>query len=272
MLKDPFNSAIGEQILSSFSYDEGTYPATALLKTSEKVWQDTPTEKLAPTTHRFVIMLTDCLTEERKVEDWKSTVNDFKFNLSVLLLKDHKYSGDFNFLETVAPGSSIVLDTTESDKMSVALCDLMTKQFNKVIAKIESTSTARGDAILTPTVPSFNQNSVEFLDVGSTIGSTDFHTAIRKGSGGQQQQMYYASAPDATIPFADKLLQTKQQQQPASSSPPPLEDTLRKLSRHYQDLARAKIPTIQDAEQSWAAAENKLTRQIDGKSFVIYPL
>eukprot|EP01127_Copromyxa_protea_P012712 TRINITY_DN3334_c0_g4_i1.p1 TRINITY_DN3334_c0_g4~~TRINITY_DN3334_c0_g4_i1.p1 ORF type:complete len:2536 (-),score=396.53 TRINITY_DN3334_c0_g4_i1:97-7002(-) len=98
----PFDNELGEQILESFSFDEGTKPATALGRTVNQLWGNSEPDRLQ---HRMVLMITDGLTNETDVKDWMKHVQ--KINFSLLLIKD---SYVYNIPTKVA---NIFSDTTE---------------------------------------------------------------------------------------------------------------------------------------------------------------
>jgi midasin (ATPase involved in ribosome maturation) len=55
-LDEPFSEQKGEQILSSFSFNEGTLPCTALVALTDNVWGQ---KKKPKNTHQLVLMITD---------------------------------------------------------------------------------------------------------------------------------------------------------------------------------------------------------------------
>jgi hypothetical protein len=266
LLDDPFSNTLGEQILSSFSYDEGTYPATGLLKISEKLWPNSLSN--TTTKHRLVIMITDCLTEERDPKDWTKTACDFKFNLGILFINDERQVDHTkkDFLRAVANAHTI-LDTNTMDNMSAALADLMTKQFGQVLKQIKSNSPQQSQLAIDSFVfvaPSSNYIKADFLPVDKVVNKL----AITDGVGPRPQFMYYASPHDAPVPYADKILQqsTPSSPQPHAAAQNYVSAAVAGLHTYYQELSgnSSLYGPIQEAERAWIAAETKLTSQIEG--------
>jgi len=88
LLKDfnePFSYELGEKILESFTYDEGTYPATALQTAAETLWGRGPP---SANQHRMMLMITDGLTQQTTLAHWKDELTRHQINLSLLLIKD----------------------------------------------------------------------------------------------------------------------------------------------------------------------------------------
>eukprot|EP01127_Copromyxa_protea_P008978 TRINITY_DN2080_c0_g1_i4.p1 TRINITY_DN2080_c0_g1~~TRINITY_DN2080_c0_g1_i4.p1 ORF type:complete len:7466 (-),score=1064.85 TRINITY_DN2080_c0_g1_i4:44-22441(-) len=84
-LAQPFDFELGQTILESFSYDEGTKPGTALKTTARTIWGESDSR---PNVHRMVLMITDGLTDERDAGDWNSVLKQHNINLAMLLIKD----------------------------------------------------------------------------------------------------------------------------------------------------------------------------------------
>jgi len=65
--KDPFSNLLGQQMIERFTFDQGTYPATALSGIVPRMW---PSHDQEPNVHRAVITITDGLTTETRAEDF----------------------------------------------------------------------------------------------------------------------------------------------------------------------------------------------------------
>jgi hypothetical protein len=218
-------------------------------------------------------MITDCLTEEQIPEDWKNTVHNFKFNLGILFIKNEYQVETQGFLKTVAD-SYTILDTSNMDKMNAALVDLMTRQFDKALQDIKSNSHQLSPTVnITFVAPFSTEIHADFLHINEIVGKL----TITEGVGPRPQFMYYASQPDVSILYADKLAQsaisTSPQSLAISSLSLDIGAVVATLDTYYQELLRntSMYILLQEAEKVWIAAETKLTRQIDGISHTQTP-
>ncbi len=71
MVTDHFTDVIGQKVIESFSYDQGTYIATAIANAAETVWPTSSSEEDEdPRCHRVMFLITDGITQERKRQDY----------------------------------------------------------------------------------------------------------------------------------------------------------------------------------------------------------
>ncbi|KAA0145569.1 hypothetical protein FNF31_08020 [Cafeteria roenbergensis] len=87
---EPFSPAVGQRLLESFSFNEGSYPASGLCALSKKVFSPLPASHRS---YRAVIMVTDGLTSEARDAGAATEANflqparELDFRLSMLQLK-----------------------------------------------------------------------------------------------------------------------------------------------------------------------------------------
>eukprot|EP00743_Colponemidia_sp_Colp-15_P013099 GILK01015097.1.p1 GENE.GILK01015097.1~~GILK01015097.1.p1 ORF type:complete len:1309 (+),score=173.68 GILK01015097.1:591-3929(+) len=283
-LDEPFSHARGEQILESFTYDEGTYPATALQAVCDTVWK--PSTTIADENvvrHRIVLMVTDGLTTESQESDWKEVIERLGLHLSVLLLsRSHGQGGRVQLVDALLSAITdcfTVLDPTQADNLPVCLADLMTKQFEKILLSLES-STSQNDGtskttfqVTAPVVPK-TSNATSHLAVHKIVGNIDLSKAFKDGAGARPQLMYQTSGPNQPIPFIEELhkrgVSSKVDDQRFDSN------VLKAVNKYYQDLLQTRafdVPEkIYEADKSWAAAELTLSRTVDELSAVFEDL
>ena len=86
MITDHFTEVMGQKVIESFSYDQGTYIATAIANAAETVWPTSSSEDEGPQCHRVMFLITDGITQERKRHDYKIVCKRKSIALVVLNL------------------------------------------------------------------------------------------------------------------------------------------------------------------------------------------
>ena len=87
MVTDHFTDVIGQKVIESFSYDQGTYIATAIANVAETVWPTSSSEEDEdPRCHRVMFLITDGITQERKRQDYCVVCRRKSMDLVVLNL------------------------------------------------------------------------------------------------------------------------------------------------------------------------------------------
>jgi len=136
-IDDPFSNYVGQQILESFSYDEGTYTADAVANIAAKVWPGPleGTEKLL--THRVMLMIVDGLTRELHPEDYRSVTGPKDIDLVVLNIKDKAQEGVMQQIEQLwedAAEEYKILDTEDIDDLPSILISLMQNAYERALS------------------------------------------------------------------------------------------------------------------------------------------
>ena len=140
LMDEPFTPLIGQKILESFSFDEGTCPASAVRYVAEKVW---PTGIYGNETlqyHRVMLLIMDGLTQERSPEDYTSTCKEKDFELVVLNLKDEAQKETMRQIERLwskVASCHEVLDVRSVDMLPQLLAGLMIQYMENTLSKIE---------------------------------------------------------------------------------------------------------------------------------------
>ena len=116
----PFNAAVGEQILSLITHDEGSHPCTGLAGVARHLWS----HPKAANTHRCVIMITDGLSKELSDDTGGHSFLDlrkqYKFWLSVVQIGGIKVSGTNRFenaLRIATSGMVAKVDGNSADNL-----------------------------------------------------------------------------------------------------------------------------------------------------------
>ena len=140
MMNEPFTQLVGQRILESFSFDQGTYPASAVRHVAEKVWPMTLSEQQTLQNHRVMLMILDGLTQERHAEDYISICREKSIDLVVLNLKDEVQAELMSQIEALwskAASCFDVLDVGSVDLLPKLLAGLMIQHMESTLTKIE---------------------------------------------------------------------------------------------------------------------------------------
>ena len=140
MMNEPFTQLIGQKILESFSFDEGTYPASAVRHVAEKVWPERLSDKERLQYHRVMLLIMDGLTQERSPRDYTSVCNDKDIDLVVLNLKDRAQKEMMSQIEDLwreAASCYEVLDIESINLLPKLVAGLMIQYMENTLSKIE---------------------------------------------------------------------------------------------------------------------------------------
>lgn len=257
--KSLFSYDLGEQILESFTFDEGTYPATALANFASKLGWDKPIQK-GENKHRMMLMMTDGLTQQEFRDDWNNVTKVNNINLSILLIQDPNAPDKRQFLQDVTTGGCFhILPADKVDELPVALADVMTRQLTFVLKNIQITP--KQGPPFKMNIPDKNKEIGQFSEFVSKVKVLDISTSSKEGAGPRPTQMYKVSPPDSVIPFIDVMKPEKK----TESNRETFESLVLSLQQYYEMLQTdPKYQTaLQNAEKAWTTVETKLTAQIE---------
>jgi len=115
-MDEVFNRNIGQKIIEGFSYDEGSYPYTALEVLAREIWKSPKIkDEKSPGSKRIVIMITDGLTRETSPENYRTTCAQNDIDLGILHVQ-YKGLGFNEALKTLDKLKKIVvLEPVELD-------------------------------------------------------------------------------------------------------------------------------------------------------------
>ena len=142
LLNAPFTYLTGQKILESFSYNEGTYPATNFRAIACQTWgTDRPEATDLVRKHRIVLMVYDGLTQERHAEDYINTAKQYDVNLCVLNITDNKEDVVMEemrkVLHDITFNSYEVVNVSAIHQLPMAMAVIMTRQFDRVLTKMK---------------------------------------------------------------------------------------------------------------------------------------
>eukprot|EP00931_Biecheleriopsis_adriatica_P036853 TRINITY_DN21179_c0_g2_i1.p1 TRINITY_DN21179_c0_g2~~TRINITY_DN21179_c0_g2_i1.p1 ORF type:complete len:1354 (+),score=298.99 TRINITY_DN21179_c0_g2_i1:180-4241(+) len=265
---EQFNNMVGERILESFSYDEGTKPVTAVKAVANTLWKK-PLGEDARNTHRVMLLVTDGLSQETdQFDSLHATSVDKSFQLCLLHIKEQRMQGGYaEKLQNRLQRTSIYeeLNPEELDNLSTLFLNLIMRVFQKITQEITkgidnsvSSSAQESNSMRSPNLveaPTFS-NSTHFLPIHDCVGHMDLERALKEGARGQSSTLHKVSGLGRAIPYAELCEGEEDSTSTAGVRPmvtKGLYDVFAKLQNSQQHLHAAR-----DAEASWLQAEQHL--------------
>lgn len=207
-LYQDFSNVVGQSILESLEFNEGTYPATGFARVAHRVWEHPIPEQEKKYRHRTMLLIVDGLTEEKYAPGYSKVTKDKEVDLVVLNLADASQqlvmSEIRELWDQVASGYA-VLDVKKVDELPLLLAGLISNQVKKVLSKAsEDPGAGIGNSIPSDdidvqfpraTVPTSNA-------ILTNVGKLDFSRAKEEGSGGAKPKtMFQVASGVEDIPF-----------------------------------------------------------------------
>ena len=180
--------------------------------------------------------------------------NSVEFQVGALL------SFEDEFLKAVTK-AHYVLPVDSINQMSIAIADLMSRQFKAEVLGVIAGSTSSGN-VHKPKVPDLKEITkvgVAAIEIMKNVGTITYESAVKEGSGARPPRMWEVSGPEAEIPNAPTNF-TPQQRQLGHLHGAALE-----LNQYYASLvsnSSLKDSMVQ-AETMWLEAEKNLSKIID---------
>lgn len=139
-MDETYTREVGQKILDSFSFDQGTFPATGLLNIAEKVWPFSLSESKSRNHHRVMLMILDGLTQERVTDDYIRVCKKKSFDLVVLNLEDdaqRELRQQIHRLWDAVTTCYEMLNLKDIDLLPKIIADLLMNQMDKICDEIE---------------------------------------------------------------------------------------------------------------------------------------
>ena len=197
-LHDLFTNEDGQYVLEALTFDEGTYPATGLARVANQVFPVGADSHCAPNTivHRFVLMITDGLTEERDDASYSRTIAKNKINLGFMFIETAEQSSSQLLLRGLQQVQHCVLKANNIAELPFKVPQLMSDMIQARLKSIAATSAAPRSAspIINIKMP---------RQIGQSTNEKHQYTAENPTS-------YTISSPTATIPRLTEVMLCEQ--------------------------------------------------------------
>ncbi|UJR07196.1 hypothetical protein I4U23_011484 [Adineta vaga] len=258
---DLFTNQDGQYVLEALTFDEGTYPATGLLRIVDRVFPiDKSGKALDNTIHRLVLMITDGLTQERDDKSYSQTINTYKIDLGFMFIETADQNSSQVLLKGLKQAQSCVLKANNIGELSSTVPQLMNEMIKACLKPSLSSMTTQ-----TTLLPIINIKIPDKKDVSSI---TEVHQADKHTYTTANPTSYTISNPTASIP---NLLQIRTQLLSYLSRPNEYTDyatnTVDQLRQYYHSMKTTL--TMQEIEKKWIADEYRFSGLVDDLSTVL---
>jgi len=264
-LYQAFDSALGEQILESFSFDEGTYPATAFRRLADKVWPDALSDSPGYVTHRVAILVTDGLTHESHQDDYKSVMSNKSIQFSILNINDSKIRRlNKEALQMVNRLRLVinVADVANPEDLPWHLVKLLMSEFEKSFqSKNKASAHPSKSRACSVDVPSRKIPELPLVD--KFVGKLDVATARKTGTG-SAKRFFQTSSQHAEIPLVEDLKEQGDEKVDVNKG---LLEAQQNLSSLYADLSQE--PKIKESDALWSGFEIQMKPLINEMTQVL---
>ena len=195
--KTPISISLGQQILESFTYDQGTYPIEAIQNIATKIWPDNQVKTAKQ--QRNVLMITDRLTTQSNSNAWIELKSRKCLKLGIVVIKEK--DNDFfsepllkEITEKRSTGESCyrILNSDLSNKLAFEFLYVMIYMFdeivktsslsqNKAIKSAESNLLDRIESPSKSTISNENSFDEHINSLCEHVGELNYEYAIKKG-------------------------------------------------------------------------------------------
>jgi uncharacterized protein with von Willebrand factor type A (vWA) domain len=137
-----FTATVGQAMLDMMSFDEGSYPASALIALARHVWGSRV--YVEGVTQRVVVLITDGISQERDANDYGRVMKEFKMELSLLNLANQAALSavETDFCQQMEKVGAVVSRTLASRRLSGPLADLVHERVKKIVQVVERDTSA----------------------------------------------------------------------------------------------------------------------------------
>lgn len=201
-----FTRAVGQRVLESFTYNEGSYPATGLLAVANKIWPQPLRTEEKGSVHRIVIMITDGLTVEKNPQDFIQIREEKEFTFCVIHARDRPAASSNpqnnlrhveSFVRDIATQSGsgqplyAVVEPGQHDQISSCLSQIISSAFASILEKLEAheIKAKAGLASSERSVP-----KVSSLAPGGAAKSVSIRTSAERAAGDERLLLEAPSA------------------------------------------------------------------------------
>ena len=252
----PMSMSLGQTILESFSFDQGTYSLDGLHNVTHKVWgnRNKPEHH-----HRIVLMITDGLTTQKNTNEWIRIIEDKKLKLGILIIKEEKHSYPRQFLEIVTTDRKCfkVINSNETDKLSFEFVQVISQIFSSITSTLTSNdnkATKAQDALVEIQIPS----------LGDTLKVAEFEL-IKKSN----NVTYERASNDGN--YKPNLMYTMGQSSidttasgRANERESDFSDKISAIEKYYKELdAKVDTNVLEELDKIWIECEQKCSQQIE---------
>ena len=261
LMKDPFTINVGQQIIDSFTFDEGTFPASAIKNVAQKVWPSGLSGEEKGQCHRVMLMIVDGLTQERRREDYLSVCREKDFSLAVLNIHDDLQKDLMSSIRALwkSVGAQFeMLHVRNIDSLPKILVSLMEQQMCGIHNSIKNSALSENGMKSVPIVCNVSEtdfSAVDFDAVCSNFGTNMLPMLPRHFT---RESFFECDYRPDCIPFTEEMSRLiKEEMKPF---PVDIETLSETLQRQYDTMLTnsAMREHLKTAETAWMQAAERL--------------
>ncbi|CAF0989470.1 unnamed protein product, partial [Brachionus calyciflorus] len=259
----PMSFSLGQQILESFSFDQGTYPLEGLKNVSNSIWGKFET---LPNQHRIVLMITDCLTAQRNPDDWKTIKSEYKFKLGIVVIKDKGNLYQEELLRQITENQKTyrVLASDTSNKLTFEFLYVMIEMFDMIYnnSELKEDSIFRMMPFEKIEIPCSLETNFDIINdkslLLSQLGEFNIEKAKKEGNERPNSMFIHNSCNE-------KILENFDISEYDEENFSKITDKIKNLEDFYSNLLNKKEfeKYLKEADELMGKIENKLAKQID---------
>ena len=265
LIMDPFTIGIGQQIIDSFTFDEGTFPASAVKNVAQKVWPSVLSSEEKGQCHRVMLMIVDGLTQERRREDYLSVCGEKDISLAVLNIHDDLQKDLMNSIRALwksAGAQFEMLHVKQIDSLPEVLVSLMEQQMRLIYQSF--TNAALSESGMKPVPVTCDVSETDFSAVDFDTVCLNFGKNMLPVLPEQftRENFFECDYRPDCIPFAEEMSRLIKEE--IKPFPMDIERLSETLQRQYDTLLTNSNERehLKTAETAWMQATERLGSEI----------
>jgi len=254
----PLNLALGEQIIESLTFDQGTVPASCLKNICQKLW---PKEKKASYQYHIVIAITDGIILQNDATTWREIVENYQLELGFVFLNGplEKFGEIIKQLSC----RSIISNSKDANAALAFDCfDLINDIFKNALEKQKDIikKDQNSSIVIKCLIPSIVEKQKPLISIHDLKYNLGLDDAIKNGNFKPSSMFTTSSGSRKSI----QAIINKDINNRIMIEPNDLTTLLTNLQDYYNQLEKdSELSTqIETCLKSWTTAESILNKEI----------
>ena len=263
---DQISLRLGEQIIESLTFDQGTVPASCLQNVCEKLW---PKEKKANYQYHIVISITDGIILQNDATIWKEIITNYQLQLGFVFLNKPLEK----FLQMIENLNlkcqyRISKPTDENNPLALDCFDLMNEVFKNALETQKEfvKRDPKSPIIIKCVTPSIEEKQKPIIEIDKLKYNFNLEDAIKDGNLNLHINSNIKANSMFTTSCSKKINQTtyKEINSRIQIEPEELERLITSLQDYYNQLEKnSEFSTdIETCLKSWSLAESLMNKEI----------
>ncbi len=261
----PLNLALGEQIIESLTFDQGTVPASCLKNVCQKLW---PKEKKASYQYHIVIAITDGIILQNDATIWREIVENYQLELGFVFLNEplDKFGEVIKQLNC----RSIISNSKDENAALVFDCfDLINVFFKNALEKQKYIikKDQNSSLVIKCLIPSIIEKQKPLISIHNLKYNLGLDDAIKNGNFKPSSMFTTSSGSRKSI----QAIVNKDIDNRIMIEPGDLTTLLTNLQDYYNQVEKDTelLTQIETCLKSWTTAESILNKEISDNEEVL---